>query len=85
MEELHIIGVDLAKRIFLVHGSDKAGRALFRKKLSRPQFKKFLSEIPKCTISMEACATSHHWGHEAEDAGHTVRLIPPNYVKSFVK
>lgn len=85
MEELHIIGVDLAKRVFQVHGSDRAGHVLFRKKLSRPQFKKFLSEIPNCTVAMEACATSHHWGREAEEAGHIVRLIPPNYVKPFVK
>ena len=85
MEELHIIGVDLAKRVFQVHGADRAGHVLFRKKLSRPQFQKFLSEIPICTIAMEACATSHHWGREAEEAGHTVRLIPPNYVKPFVK
>tara|TARA_R110002167_G_C12704620_1_gene654189 strand:+ start:1857 stop:2879 length:1023 start_codon:yes stop_codon:yes gene_type:complete len=85
MEELHIIGVDLAKRVFQVHGSDRAGRVLFRKKLSRQQFKKFLCEIPSCTIAMEACATSHHWGREAEEAGHIVRLIPPNYVKPFVK
>lgn len=85
MEELHIIGVDLAKRVFQVHGSDRAGHVLFRKKLTRPQFTKFLREIPNCTIVMEACATSHHWGREAEEAGHIVRLIPPNYVKPFVK
>lgn len=85
MEELHIIGVDLAKRVFQVHGSDRAGHALFRKKLSRPQFKKFLSEVPTCTVAMEACATAHHWGREAERVGHKVRLIPPNYVKPFVK
>ncbi|WVX51673.1 IS110 family transposase ISMtsp17 (plasmid) [Roseobacter fucihabitans] len=85
MEELHIIGVDLAKRVFQIHGSDRAGHVLFRMKLSRPQFIKFLGETPKCTIAMEACATAHHWGREAEEAGHTVRLIPPNYVKPFVK
>lgn len=85
MNELYIIGVDLAKRVFQVHGSDSAGHVLFRKKLSRPQFKKFLFEVPSCTIAMEACATAHHWGREAEKAGHTVRLIPPNYVKPFVK
>jgi len=85
MKELYIIGVDLAKRVFQVHGSDSAGHVLFRKKLTRPQFKKFLFEAPSCTIAMEACATAHHWGREAERAGHTVRLVPPNYVKPFVK
>lgn len=85
MEELYIIGVDLAKRVFQVHGADRTGHVLFRKKLSRPQFTKFLSEIPHCTIAMEACSTAHHWGREAEEVGHTVRLIPPVYVKPFVK
>lgn len=85
MEELHIVGVDLAKRVFQVHGADKNGRVLFRKKLSRPQFQKFLLSIPTCVIAMEACSTAHHWGREAENLGHTVHLIPPGYVKPFVK
>ena len=85
MEELHIIGVDLAKRVFQVHGADRTGHVLFRKKLNRPQFIKFLAEIPNCTIAMEACSTAHHWGREAEELGHTVRLIPPVYVKPFVR
>lgn len=85
MEELHIIGVDLAKRVFQVHGADRTGHVLFRKKLSRPQFMKFLNEIPHCTIAMEACSTAHHWGREAEEIGHTVCLVPPVYVKPFVK
>ena len=85
MEELHIIGVDLAKRVFQVHGADRTGHVLFRKKLSRPQFMKFLNHLPNCTIAMEACSTAHHWGREAEELGHTVRLIPPVYVKPFVK
>lgn len=59
MEELHIIGIDLAKRVFQVHGSDKAGRVLFRQKLSRPQFAKFLCDVPNCIIAMEACSDEH--------------------------
>jgi transposase len=59
MEELHIVGVDLAKRVFQVHGADKDGRVLFRKKLSRPQFMKFLTETPASTFAMEACSTAH--------------------------
>lgn len=85
MEELHIVGVDLAKRVFQVHGADKSGQVLFRKKLSRPQFQKFLASMPICVVAMEACSTAHHWGREAESLGHTVRLIPPGYVKPFVK
>lgn len=85
MEELHIVGVDLAKRVFQVHGADKSGRVLFRKKLSRPQFEKFLASTLPCLIAMEACSTAHHWGREAENLGHSVHLIPPGYVKPFVK
>ena len=64
MDELHIIGIDLAKHVFQVHGSDKSGHVLFRKKLSRPQFAKFLTEIPVCIIAMEACSTAHHWAEK---------------------
>lgn len=85
MDELHIIGVDLAKYVFQVHGSDKSGRVLFRKKLSRPQFAKFLTEVPPCIIAMEACSTAHHWGRESQALGFKVLLVPPNYVKPFVK
>ena len=85
MEEVSIIGVDLAKHVFQVHGSDKSGRVLFRKKLSRPQFAKFLTEVPPCIIAMEACSTAHHWGRESQALGFKVLLVPPNYVKPFVK
>lgn len=85
MSEVSIIGVDLAKRVFQVHGALPDGSVAFRKKLSRAQFLKFLREHPPCLIAMEACATSHYWGREAFGFGHEVRLIPPIYVKPFVK
>ncbi len=85
MVELHIVGIDLAKRVFQVHGADVSGGVLFRKKLSRIQFAKFITELPPCILAMEACASAHHWGREAALDGHTVRLIPPIYVKPFVK
>ena len=85
MDDLHIIGLDLVKRFFQVHGADSAGNVQFREKLSRPQFKKFLSKNPDCIVAMEACSTAHHWGCEAEGFGHIVRLIPPYYVKPFAK
>ena len=85
MSEVNIIGVDLAKRVFQVHGALPSGDVAFRKKLSRSQFMKFLAEQPPCLIAMEACATAHYWGREALGSGHEVRLIPPNYVKPFVK
>lgn len=77
MEEVSIIGVDLAKQVFQVHGAAADGRVLFRKKLSRPQFAKFMASLPPCVVAMEACGTAHYWGRELSRNGHDVRLIPP--------
>ncbi len=85
MDEVIIIGVDLAKNVFQAHGAAADGSVVFRKKLSRPQFAKFMSELPACIVAMEACATAHYWGREMTRLGHEVRLIPPIYVKPFVK
>ena len=85
MDEISIVGVDLAKQVFQLHGAAADGRALFRKKLSRPQFAKFMAALPPCIVAMEACGTAHYWGRELARLGHEIRLIPPVYVKPFVK
>ena len=85
MREVTIVGVDLAKRVFQLHGAAADGNVVFRKKLSRAQLLPFLAAQPPCTVAMEACATAHHWGREIGRLGHAVRLIPPAYVKPFVK
>ena len=85
MNEVTIIGVDLAKRVFQVHGATADGSVVFRKKLSRAQVLPFLEHQPRCIVAMEACATAHHWGRQIEELGHEVRLIAPHYVKPFVK
>lgn len=85
MEEVSIIGVDLAKNVFQLHGASVDGAVLFRKKLSRPQFARFMAEHPCCIVAMEACAGAHHWAREMTRHGHKVRLIAPHYVKPFVK
>lgn len=85
MQEVSIVGVDLAKQVFQVHGAAADGRMLFRKKLSRPQFAKFMAALPRCVVALEACGTAHYWGRELTRHGHDVRLIPPVYVKPFVK
>lgn len=85
MNEVIIIGVDLAKNVFQVHGAAADGTAIFQKKLSRPQFQRFMTEVTPCLVAMEACATSHYWAREIAKLGHEVRLIAPNYVKPFVK
>jgi len=85
MSEVSIIGIDLAKRSFQVHGADGAGKVVFRKKLSRAQILPFLAKQPTCLVAMESCASAHFWGREIGQLGHEVRLIPPHYVKPFVK
>lgn len=85
MDEVSIVGVDLAKQVFQVHGAAQDGRVLFRKKLSRLQFPKFMAALPPCVVAMEACGTAHYWGRQLSGFGHEVRLIPPVYVKAFVK
>ena len=85
MSEVTIIGIDLAKRIFHLHGANGDGSIVFRKKLTRNQLLGFMSQAPRCVIAMEACATAHGWGRDFEKLGHEVRLIPPIYVKPFVK
>src|SRR5690606_33052189 len=85
MDEVSIVGVDLAKQVFQVHGAAADGRVLFGKKLSRPQFARFMAALPPRFVAMETCGTAHYWGRELSRHGHDVRLIPPVYVKPFVK
>jgi transposase len=85
MGEVSTIGLDLAKSVFQAHGADASGAVLFRKKLRRHQVLAFFSSQPPCTVAMEACASAHHWAREISRLGHAVRLIPPAYVKPFVK
>ncbi len=85
MNEVTTIGIDLAKSVFQVHGVDGAGKAVIRKQLRRRQVVPFFRKQPPCLIGMEACATSHHWAREIMALGHEVRLMPPRYVKPYVK
>lgn len=85
MNDLHIIGVDIAKNTFHLHGSSQQGDVLFRKKLSRGQMAKFFAGLDGCIVALEACATAHYWAREFSSMGHSVRMVPPRYVKPFVK
>jgi transposase len=85
MNEVITIGVDLAKNVFQVHGVDAEGAVLVRRQLRRRQVLPFFEKQPPCLIGMEACATAHHWAREITALGHEVRLMPPRYVKPYVK
>ena len=85
MSEVTIIGIDLAKRVFQVHGARNDRSVVFRNKLSRGQVLAFLAQQPGCVVAMQACATAHGWGRAFEKLGHEARLIPPVHVKPFVK
>ncbi|MCR9086372.1 MAG: IS110 family transposase [Rhodobacteraceae bacterium] len=85
MSEIVTVGLDLAKNVFQVHAADGCGRAVLRKKLRRDQVLAFFNDLPACLVAMEACGGAHFWGREISKLGHDVRLIPPVYVKPFVK
>ncbi len=79
------IGLDLAKSVFQVHGVDAAGHTVLRRRLARGELVAFFAKLPACLVGMEACSSAHHWARELVQLGHTVRLIPPQYVKPYVK
>ena len=83
MEHATIIGIDLAKRSFQLHGAREDGSVAFREKLSRERVLDFVASHPPCVVAMEACASAHHWGREFGKLGHEVKLVPPIYVKPF--
>lgn len=85
MSEITTVGLDLAKNVFQVHGADARGGVVFRKKLRRSAVLEFFSKLPPCLVAMEACGGAHFWGRELARLGHDIRLIPPVYVKPFVK
>ena len=85
MAEIATIGLDLAKSWFQVHGADAHGRPVLRKKLARAKLLAFFANLPPCLIGMEACGSAHHWARELSKLGHEVRLMPPQYVKPYVK
>jgi transposase len=83
--EVTILGIDIAKNVFRLHGCDSYGKVRLRKQLGRRQLLVFLANLPKCLVAMEACATSHYWAREIGKLGHEIRLIGPNFVKPYVK
>lgn len=85
MEQVITIGLDIAKHVFHAHAVDGGGRMLFSKRIGRSSLLAFFARQPRCVVALEACAGAHHWGRELQRLGHEVRLIPPAYVKPFVR
>jgi transposase len=85
MTRITTIGIDLAKKVFQVHGVDAEGKVVVARKLRRKEVLAFFAKLPPCLIGMEACGSAHYWGREITKLGHTVKLMPPKYVKAYVK
>lgn len=85
MEGVAVIGLDLAKSVFQVHGVDGAGRVVVRQRLSRGKLLAFFAKLPRCLVGMETCASANYWARELMTLGHDVKLMPPQYVKPYVK
>ena len=85
MQAVTTIGLDIAKSVFQVHGVDGGGQVVLRRQLKRRYVLAFFEKLPPCLVGIEACASSHHWSRELQGLGHTVRLMPPAYVKPYVK
>jgi transposase len=85
MQTVTTIGLDIAKSVFQVHGVDAAGQVVIRRQIKRCHVLALFQKLPPCLVGIEACASAHHWSRELQALGHTVRLMPPAYVKPYVK
>jgi transposase len=85
MGEVSTIGLDIAKSVFQVHGVDVDGAVVVRKRVSRAKVVEFFAALPPCLIGIEACPSAHYWSRQLQALGHTVRLMPPSYVKAYLK
>lgn len=83
--QVAVLGIDLAKRSFQLHGVAESGQVVLRKKLSRSQLSAFMAQLPSCMIGLEACGGAHHWSRVFKSYGHTVRMMAPQFVKPYVK
>lgn len=85
MDNVEVVGIDLAKSVFQVHCVDSQGHSVLKQAMRKPALLRFFSNLLPCLIGMEACSSSHHWGRVLQEMGHTVKLMPPQYVKPYVK
>jgi transposase len=85
MGEVSTIGLDIGKSVFQIHGIDADGAAVIRKRISRAKLLEFFATLPPCLVGIEACPTAHYWSRRVQALGHTVKLMPPSYVKAYLK
>jgi transposase len=85
MGEVITIGIDIAKSVFQIHGVDADGVVVIRRRVGRARVLEFFADLPPCRVGMEACATAHQWARELAKLGHDTRLMPPTYVKAYVR
>src|SRR5260370_36169342 len=85
MQTITTIGLDIAKPVFQVHGVDAGGQVIVRRQLKRRYVLTFFQKLSPCLVGIEACGSAHHWSRELQALGHTVRLMPPAYVKPYVE
>lgn len=85
MSDLNILGIDIAKNVFQLHGIDKKGVVMLKERLNRKKFVEYMVNLPACTVAIEACGGANYWARKFESLGHTVKLISPQFVKPFVK
>lgn len=81
MGEVIVVGLDIAKSVFQVHGVDAEGEVVVQRRLTRAKRIPFFEKLPRCRVGIEACATAHYWGRRLAELGHDVKLTPPSYVK----
>lgn len=85
MNDINLLAIDIAKNIFQLHGIDKIGKAVLKKRLSRVKLPEFIANLPTCTVVVEACGSANYWARQFQQHGHEVKLISPQFVKPFVK
>lgn len=84
MKDIKVLGIDLAKNVFQLHGTNEKGKCVLRKRLSRDKLVEFVSQINPCIIGIEACMSAHYWARVFQSMGHTVKMMSPQFVKPYV-
>src|SRR5262245_46491341 len=85
MGEVSTVGLDISNSVFQIHGVDAGGAVVMRKPITRGKLLEFFAALPRCLVGIEACPTAHYWSRRLGALGHTVRLLPPSYVKAYLK